>query len=218
MKERKIAAILLVLLLVARVCGASDPVVTADNGEGWKLASDSGGVAIYTRPRPGSGLKQFKAIGEIAAPTRTVRDVVADVDAYPRFMPFIVEARLVKREKNSFLTYQRLSPPFCSERDYTIRMIESSRTSNAGLTYSYRWEQANAFGPAEKPRIVRVKNCEGTWLLETLSPNKTRVTYFINTDNGGGIPAFIANTGSRIAIGKMFAGIRNQIKDPKYKR
>src|SRR5439155_3646146 len=79
------------------------------------------------------------------------------------------------------------------------------------------WETENATGPAERPGIVRVKLCEGSWLLEPLGPNATRATYSVYTDSGGVIPAFIKNTGSQIGIRKIFVAMRKQVQDPKYK-
>jgi hypothetical protein len=63
---------------------------------------------------------------------------------------------------------------------------------------------------------VRVKLCEGKWLLEPDGATKTRATYFIYTDTGGFIPSFIANHVSLTGITKLFAAIRKQVKDPKY--
>ena len=54
-------------------------------------------------------------------------------------------------------------------------------------------------------------------LLEPVGPNLTRATYSIYTDSGGTIPAFIKNTGSQIGIRKIFAAIRKQARNPKYK-
>ena len=79
-----------------------------------------------------------------------------------------------------------------------------------------RWEAANDLGPAVKPGILRVNVCEGSWLLESLDTASTRATYTIFTDSGGTLPAFVANSASRIAIGKIFAAVRKQVKDPKY--
>src|SRR5438128_2020486 len=55
--------------------------VESEPNEDWKFVKQSSGVAIYNRPHPGSRLKEFKAVGEIDAPTRTVHNVIDDVDA-----------------------------------------------------------------------------------------------------------------------------------------
>ena len=131
-------------------------------------------------------------------------------------MPYTVECRVLKREGDAVLTYQRLSAPLVSDRDYTLRVRTTSRTVEGGTSYLSRWETENALGPAERLGVVRVKLCEGGWLLEPLGSNATRATYSVYTDSGGVIPAFIKKTGSQIGIRKIFAAIRKQVQDPKY--
>jgi hypothetical protein len=92
-------------------------------------------------------------------------------------MPFAAECRLIEREADSIITYQRLSPKICRDRDYTLRIHETSWAGPNGLVYLNRWEPANEFGPAEKKGVVRVKVCEGGWLLEPEGATKTRATY-----------------------------------------
>ena len=64
--------------------------------------------------------------------------------------------------------------------------------------------------------MLRDKRCEGEWLLEPEDATKTRATYTVYTDSGGAIPAFIANSASKIGIGRLFVALRKQVKDPKY--
>ena len=207
-------------LLVALITGCSCADLIAAEPEAtpgeWKLVSTSDNVTLYRRFRPGPGHYESKAVGEIAASTAVVHAVLDDVDSYPRFMPYTVECRLLKREGDSVLTYQRISAPLVSDRDYTLRVRTTSKKVESGTSYLSRWETENALGPAERSGIVRVKLCEGGWLLEPLGPNATRATYSVYTDSGGVIPAFIKNTGSQMGIRKLFAAIRKQIQDPKY--
>ena len=182
----------------------------------WKLVSTSDGVALYRRSRPGRGHYESKAIGEIVASTAIVHAVIDDVDAYSQFMPYTVESRILKREGDSVVGYQRISTPLVKDRDYTLRVRTTSKTVDGGTSYLSRWETDNASGPPERPGIVRIKLCEGGWLLEPVAPNLTRATYSIYTDSGGTIPAFIKNVGSQVGIRRIFAAIRRQIRDPKY--
>jgi hypothetical protein len=192
---------------------AAEPEATP--GE-WNLVSTSDNVVLYRRSRPGPGHYESKAVGEIAASTAVVHAVLDDVDSYSRFMPYTVECRVLKREDDSVLTYQRISAPFVSDRDYTLRVRTTSKRIDGGTSYRSRWETENALGPAEKPGIIRVKLCEGGWLLEPVGPNATRATYSVYTDSGGVIPAFIKNTGSQMGIRKIFAAVRKQVREPKY--
>jgi ribosome-associated toxin RatA of RatAB toxin-antitoxin module len=190
---------------------AAEPA--ADSSE-WKFISNKDGVMLHRRQRPVSN--ESRAIGEIAAPPAVVHAVIDDVESYASFMPYTAECRVLKRDGNSIVAYQRISAPLTSDRDYTVRIRSRSKPAEVGTSYFSQWETDNALGPPEKSGVVRVKLCEGSWLLEPLGPNVTRATYTIYTDSGGAIPAFIKNTGSQIGIRKMFAAIRKQVRDPKY--
>lgn len=180
----------------------------------WKFISNKEDVALYRRDRPATN--ESKAIGEIAAPAAVVHAVINDVESYSRFMPYTVECRVLKRDGNSVVAYQRISAPLTSDRDYTVRMRSSSKPVEGGTRYLSQWEAENRLGPLEKPGVVRVNLCDGSWLLEPTGPNTTRPIYTIYTDSGGAIPRFIKNTGSQVGIRKLFAAIRKQVRDPKY--
>jgi ribosome-associated toxin RatA of RatAB toxin-antitoxin module len=198
-------------LCLSATVPAAEP--EASPGE-WKLISNKDGVALYRRQRPAS--YESRAIGEIAASTDLVHAVLNDVESYASFMPYTAECRVLKREGDCVVAYQRISAPLTSDRDYTVRVRSSSKAVQAGTRYLSQWNTENELGTPEKSGVVRVKLCEGSWLLEPTGPNTTRATYTIYTDSGGMIPSFIKNTGSQIGIRKLFAAIRRQVRDPKY--
>src|SRR6266480_7062270 len=216
MTKREILFALSVIIPGAFLSHAEESLHSVDPNDGWKFASKSNDVTIYSRVRSGSPLKEFKAVGGIDASTGAVHAVIDDFENYPGFMPYTVECRLIKRESDSIVGYQRLSPKICEDRDYTLRVWKKSWPGPDGLTYFSRWEPANELGPAEKKGVIRVKICDGAWLLEPDGPEKTRATYSVYTDTGGLIPAFIANPASRMGISKLFEAVRKQVKDPKY--
>src|SRR4051794_29401288 len=183
----------------------------------WRFVNDSAGVQIYSRYRPGSSFKEFKAVGVIDARTHDVHNVLNDVNGYPKFMPFIAECRVLKREGNSTYAYQRISPKIVSDRDYILHIVEKSSSSDLGPVYAKTWQATNELGPPEKKGVVRVKVCEGSWLLEPESRERTRATYIVYTDNGGTLPIFVANVAGPVGIRKIFAAIRKQVKDPRYR-
>lgn len=184
--------------------------------DGWKQESADKDVAIHSRARAGSSLREFRAVGLIDASPGAVFAVIDDSEAYPKFMPYTSETRVLKRDKDTVLAYQRLALPVVSDRDYTLRSKHQRWMGPDGPIYWIRWEPANDQGPAEKPGVLRVNVCEGGWLLEPHDSGATRAVYTIYTDSGGAIPPMLANNGSRVAIRKVFEAIRKQVKDPKY--
>lgn len=181
----------------------------------WKFISNKEDVALYRRQRTLS--YESKAIGEIAASTDLVHAVLDDAESYTIFMPYTAECRVLKREGDSLVAYQRISAPLTSDRDYTIRVKTSTKKAERGTTYFSHWQTDNSAGPPEKRGVIRVNLCEGSWLLEPIGPNATRATYMIYTDSGGWIPKSIKESGSQIGIRKLFAAIRKQVTNGKYK-
>ena len=195
------------------LCPAADPA-PADTD--WTLASQSNDLSIYSRTHPGTTIKESKAIGSIDAAPRVLMAVLNDVENYPHFMPYVTECRILKRDGNSLISYQRVSPPFCTDRDYSLRVKHETKSTPAGPAFICRWEQANDLGPAEKDNVLRVKINEGSWLIEPTANNTTRATYVIYTDSGGALPGWLAAKANQIAINKLFDVLRKQVKDAKY--
>ena len=205
-------------LICATLLRADDPV-TIGPDTSWQKVDDKDGIAIYSRKRVGSGLKEFKGTGLISAPPQAVEKVLEDVAGYTSFMPYVSEARVISQSGDETVTYQRLNLPVVSNRDYTVRVEHGSSQNPGGLlTFRDTWQTANEAGPAERRGTVRVKVNEGSWLLEPTGTGgaSTQATYQIYTDSGGALPAFVANHASETAILKLFDAIRKQVRDPKY--
>ncbi len=204
------------LLVTIFIAATTLSIFAAELTGDWKLAKQANGVSIYTRPHPGSKLKEFKAIGEIEASTKTVHNVIDDVEAYEDFMPYTAEATVLQQNHNSMIAYQRISPKIVADRDYTIRIQKRSWPAQNGVAYLSEWKQANQHGPAEKPGVFRVNLVDGSWLLEPIGPNKTRGTYSVFTDSGTGVPAFLVNKISETGMIKLFTAVRKQAREAKY--
>jgi hypothetical protein len=204
--------------LVVLLTGSALSIFAAESREAnnWKALKQTGSLTIYGRPHPRSALKEFKAVGEINAPTAVVYRVIDDVESYSRFMPYTAESRVIERKQDSILTYQRISPKIVSDRDYTLRIDKKSWPAENGFAYLSQWKPANERGPAEKSGVFRVKLVNGSWLLEPAGKNKTRATYSVFTDSGIAVPAPFANTISETGISKLFAAVRKQANNPKY--
>ena len=142
-----------ILLVSGSNTFAADFSSSVSPKEGWKLAADAKDVIIYSRPHADSNLKEFKAIGSIDAPAYAVHAVIDDFENYPKFMPYTLECRLIKREGDSVIGYQRLSPKIVEDRDYTLRVSKKSWPGPKGLTYLSQWQTANELGPRNKKAL-----------------------------------------------------------------
>ncbi|MEP6955441.1 MAG: SRPBCC family protein [Chthoniobacterales bacterium] len=203
-------------LVVCALFPAGRLARAADEATNWTPEGEAKGVVVHSRIRAGSSFKEFRGSGLIDASPAAVFAVIDDSEAYPHFMPYTAEVRVLKREKDSVVAYQRLELPLISGRDYTLRSENTRWLGPDGPIFRIRWEPANDLGPSPTPGVLRVKVCEGGWLLEPQGKDTTRATYTIYTDSGGTVPPMLANSGSKMAIRKVFEAIRKQVKEPKY--
>jgi hypothetical protein len=204
---------LLLFFSVAEVCR---PAAAADGLDGWTVATRAEDLTVYCRPHEGSSLRECRAVGIIAAEPIVVKRVIDDTAEYPKFMPYVVETRTISHTADGRIGYQRISPPIVGDRDYTVRVKMESKETPAGMCYCNRWEAANELGPAEVKGVTRVKVTQGSWLLEPCAGGKTRATYTIYSDSGGGIPTFLLNSANKTALPKLFDAVRKQATLPKY--
>jgi hypothetical protein len=155
-----------------------------------------------------------------------VRAVVADVERYPEFMPYVKGSRVLARDPGGdVIVYQRLSFGGLrllgvGDRDYVIRINEQILSSAAGqLVYRRRWTLADAAtAPPPEPSVIRLAVDRGLWELSAADPSglRTRAVYCLFTDPGGSLPAWVANQANRTGIPDVFAAVRKAAADPRY--
>ena len=189
----------------------------------WKETGQQGGITTYERDREGTSIKEVRAVGTFDSPNWMVRNVLDDADHYSQFMPYVIQSHILAHDpaRHTLLTYAQVNPPVVSMRDYTILIHDESKPGpvEGEEIYSSRWEDGSAKGPAEKKGFVRVKNNEGSWLLEPIDGGKrTRATYTLFTDGGGGIPAFLLNSLNKRRLVELYDVVAKRVQDPQYRQ
>lgn len=184
----------------------------------WEEKAKTDGVVVYTRNRPGTGVREIKAEGTVDSPPRAVFRVLDDHDNYAKTMPYTDESRVVGREPGGVkFFYSVINAPLVSMRDYTIRVVDQTDPKDPKGTLKVGWTVANDKGPAEREGVVRVKVNDGTWVLEPLDGGaKTQATYFLFTDPGGSLPVWVINKANSSTIPDIYKALRKFSKEPKY--
>lgn len=207
-------AVWLSLLLVPSVQGQGQD-------EGWIKQSDEGGVTIFNRDKPGTAIKEVRAIGVIEAPPHACMNVVLDMEHFKDFMPYTKESLVVAREGSKVqYSYQYLSLPLISDRDYTLKVVDATPEAAPGQAPAYykkTWTQANARGPKPRDGVQRLEINDGYWRFDPIDGGaRTRATYYVFTDPGGMIPSWVANQANTQAIPNLFKALRTQSQKPQY--
>ncbi len=80
---------------------------------GWTLSTDTDGIAVYTRPMPGSAYAQVRASASVCATLPELVAFVEDVARFDTWIPDTEDARLLARPSPiSQIYYIRTSMPW----------------------------------------------------------------------------------------------------------
>lgn len=179
-------------------------------------------LTVETRAVAGSDVKEVRARGVVDAPPHVLRAVIADVEGYPAFMPYVKESRLLGREPaGDVLNYQRLSfgIPLVSDRQYVIRIVERRyRGGDGRLSYVFSWRLADGLPPDATSDAIAVPVDRGYWDLrpQDAAGDRTDVRYCVFTDPGGSLPKWLVPLANSDAVPKVFAAVGRAAKLARY--
>jgi hypothetical protein len=201
-------------LLLLPTLAAAAPV----NPNAWEEVKNSDGIRVIARDVPGSNIRELQAEAVVAATAETIWAVVSDVPHYTEFMPYVIETALVPGDAgpNGRYEYQLIDPPLVDKRDYTLKVVSEEKPAEG--KYRRDWVPANDKGPGLKDSVVRVTICEGFWQVERLTDKTARVTYWLYTDPGGNIPAWMANKANTTSVPDLMRAVRSRSLNPKWRR
>jgi len=193
---------------------------------GWERAYTGDDLVIDTRSVPASAVKELRAEGLLPAPPHVVRAVLADLERYPEFMPYVKVARVLERETDgAVVAYLRLSFGALgllgvTDRDYAIRIDERVTRSADGRTGYWReWNLADVPLPSsEDGSVVRVPVNRGYWELRPAPADvgQTLGVYCLFIDPGGSLPAWAINRGNTQGVPKVYDAVRAAVREPRY--
>jgi hypothetical protein len=180
-------------------------------------------VKVETRAIPDRDVKQVTAQAIITAPPHVVRAVIADLERYPAFMPYVKDSRVLSREPvGDVLNYQRLSfgIPFVQDRHYVIRIAERrSRDPDGRSAFAFIWRLEAGLPPGVSPdAAVRVSVNNGYWDLRPVkdSDGSTDVRYCVFTDPAGALPKWIVGMANTEAVPELFAAVAAEAAKSRY--
>lgn len=195
----------------------STAALAADNPNPWQSVEDSDGIRVLTREVPNSSIREVMAQTSIDAPAARVWDVVTQTEYFTEFMPYVVEARRLTEPTNGEgYEYERLDPPLVAMRDYAIKVQIRTDPKTGALVRT--WTAAPDKAPPPLPGVVRLTVVDGSWTIEPLTPSSCRLTYWLYTDPGGLIPAWIANRANKTSVPDLLRAVRSRAKNPEWHR
>jgi hypothetical protein len=180
------------------------------------------GLKVETQAVSGRDVKQVNAQAVIDAAPHVVRAVIADLERYSAFMPYVKESRVLNREASGdVLNYQRLSfgIPFVQDRHYVIRISERGyRDAERRRGWAFVWRLEDGLPPGVKTEAIRVSVNNGYWDLRPVagSESATDVRYCVFTDPAGSLPKWLVGMANTEGIPQLFAAVATAAASPHY--
>ena len=179
--------VLRMTLLATAVMGFAGTALADD----WKLEKEDDGVKVFLSPVAGSKYKAYRGVVDIKADVAKINALQEDVAGSCKWIHACAEMRLLKTEGDNSWTYSKIDMPWpVTGRDVVIH-VTTEKTADGGLIRHLKAEPS--YIPEEKGEI-RVPKLIGEWKLVPKGAGVTEVTYQVQTEPGGSIPSWLANS------------------------
>ncbi len=177
-------------LLVLFLCILLNPCLAQYK---WELEKEKDGIRVYLSDAPGS---EYKAVKVECTLTGTYAKLVALLTNVPQFSKWIYNtknSRILKENTPlDFIYYSETHMPWpLSNRDVIIHMRIKTDSLPRCLIISGTGEPELL---PQIPSIVRVTQYKASWKVTMPTPKTIQISYILELDPGGNIPAWIANS------------------------
>lgn len=181
----------------------------------WELKKDKKDLKVYVRDSPDSPIKQLKMKFSVEASMSAIVLLLQDIAAIPDWVYKCPEAYHLKKINHSEeVYYNRMDFPWpLDDRD----LIVKNTLVQDPVTKVVRSESFNkpSYIPA-KEGIVRIPKLHLWWEFTPRNNGIVDVEYFLSSDPGGFIPAWMINLAIDQGPTQTIKAFRKVLKEPKY--
>ncbi len=188
----------------------------AQFGEGWEYKKETDGVKVWTRTPDNSDFKEVLVKTSYTSRLSTLVAVGMDISSYVRWVYSTGEAKVLEEVSDTEVIYYSISEipwPF-EDRDVVLRSrVEQNPDTKVVNIYSE--QVTNYMDPKEG--VVRVPELIAEWILTPQEDGTIEAVYYIKTDPGGAVPAWLMNLFVDRGPVESFGGLRKLSKEEPYK-
>lgn len=182
----------------------------------WELKKDKKDLKVYVRDSPDSPIKQLKMEFSVEASMSAIVLLLQDVAAIPDWVYRCPEAYHLKKINDSEeIYYNRVDFPWpLDDRDLIVKNV----LVQDAVTKIVRSESFNqpTYIP-EKEGIVRMPKLHLWWEFTPRGNGIVDVEYFLSSDPGGVIPAWMINMALDQGPAQTIKSFRKTLKEAKYR-
>ncbi|MEK7256997.1 MAG: START domain-containing protein [Bacteroidota bacterium] len=188
----------------------------SQNKAEWQLKRKSGGVEVYTREAEDSPFKELKFLATFEASLSSIAAILNDVEHYDEWVYKSSEAELIKKVNDrEMYYYERFDFPWpLDDRDvvaWTQVWQDPKTLALHSKTNSAHWLRK------ELDDVVRIKKMEIEWIFTPIGNGKIRSEYYLKTDPGGSLPAWLVNLAADQGPLQTMIDFKEMLKTEKFK-
>jgi len=159
----------------------------------WKLEKSKNGINVYTAEAKGSSFKIVKVECNITGTYSKLISILTNVGGFHKWIYNNKRSQLLKQfTPYDFIYYSETSMPFpFSNRDLVIRMQIKTDSLPKFLTISGSHQKDYL---PEIPGRQRLPFYKASWKVTMPTASTLHVSYLLELDPGGSLPAWLANS------------------------
>lgn len=210
--SRPFYMILQACLVSSLLLSGGGEIAAAEPMSEWREIADEDGIKVYQREVPGTSFVSFRGIGVVDADIFDVYAVIFDIKNKTSLLSNCKDYQLLQyKGLGNLVVYTRTGAPFIiiSDRDSVLETRVTFENEKKRILATFQKTDDNVFPPRDD--AVRTKALKGGWILEAQDDGKTRITYEVNADPGGLLPAWLVNLGSRKLPLNTIRNMRGQV-------
>ncbi len=177
-----------------------------------KLKVNKNGIKVWVSSYEGSKILGFKGTRVVESNLSGVVATIMDTQSLSEWVPYTQSARVIeKNDKNgTFVLHMIMALPFpLANRDVVVKGYWLQDAKGNVTIYSKSIPDARV---PLNPKMVRITNYEGGWVLKALDAKRVEVTVLGITDPAGAIPVGIANQFVQVQPFEMLKRLPNAVK------
>lgn len=185
--------------------------------DGYQYQGTTQGIEVYFKESADSPIKELKLSMYFDAKLSTIVAAINDIPAIPDWVYKTSESRLVKRVSNTeFYYYNRLDFPWpLSDRDVVLRSV-FTQDPDTRIARSVSTDYNKGLVDLV-PDVVRLPEVRIEWIFYPLKDGRIKLEYYLRSDPGGSIPAWVVNLAVDRGPIRSMTAFRELLKQPKYK-
>ncbi len=187
----------------------------AQGADGWVLKNEKEGVKVYYRQT--SDVYELKLITSLKVSLSGMVTLLSEVDNYPKWGYKVSESRELRKVSDSEIYYySKLDFPWpLDDRDIIVqsKIVQDPLTRRITATS----KATPDYLPVQKG-VVRMRNAHTTWTLVPGLGGWTYVEYYIYSDPGGSLPAWLVNMALDVGPRETIKNIRGFVQQEKYQK